>query len=215
VRSLDSAPASTIEPDSNVLAKHLYTTVLPRNAQDSDLAFLAERRRDAVDSLVAANQHATILVTELPGRRFALMARAEDPPDSADDVFSMVRDARGRVTSISEAPVSASGDWEIQLTHYFDTTGATTVVARRASFFNGCTSEKGDSTIGIDERVTSFFAPSHRLVKRTFVRTAFNNSPAPTTSCNDSFQTEYSIYPTWDSLSTATGLGAFLRKPHT
>jgi hypothetical protein len=111
--------------------------------------------------------------------------------------------------------MSQSGDWNIQSTHYFDSTGTTTAVEREASFFNGCTLVKTDSTIGIRETVTSYFAPRHRLVKRTFVRTTFDDTtPAPVENCNESFRTTYPIYPTWDSLAVATGLGELLARMH-
>ena len=189
-----SAPSSEIAP-----ARQMYTVVIPTTHDDSIAAVLAWRRRRAVDSLTTKN--------------LIQFRHTTNPPDSATYDFYVIRDAKGRIAAVAELPVSQSGDWNLQSIHYFDTTGTTVVVSRTASFFNGCTLANTDSTIGIREMVTSYFAPRHRLVKRTFVRTTFNDStPAPTENCNESFQTAYPIYPNWDSLAVATGLGAALRR---
>jgi hypothetical protein len=224
---LACAPSSKVVPQSGTLfspsddsnetaeAKRLYTVVLPRTSGDSTSVAIAERRRRAVDSLVAVDLSAFVYAAGLPGGGLQIVPKPGDASDSAENIFAVLRDDGGHVVYAAEAPVSESGDWSIQSSHYFDTTGATVVIERRASFFNGCTLAKSDSTIGIREIVTSYFAPRHRLVKRTFVRTTFNDStPAPTANCNESFQTAYPIYPTWDSLAAATGLDVALQRAH-
>ena len=212
-----SSPASTISDDSaaSSLAPQLYTVVTPATRGDSTAAALAELREKSVDSLVTSNRSAIIFAASLPGRRLETISTPDDAPDSADEIFAVLRDGQGRVEYAAESPVSQSGDWNMESTHYFDTAGATMVVEREASFFNGCTLAKSDSTVGIRETVTSDFAPRNRLVKRTFVRTMFDDSTlAPLENCNESFRTGYPIYPTWDSLAAATGLGALLQQMH-
>ena len=214
-RQSGAPPSPSDDSSETAAARQLYTVVLPRTVSDSTSAAIAEKRRRIVDSLVAANLSAFIYVADLPGGQLEIVPKPADAPDSADDIFAVLRDDKGHVVYAAEGPVSQSGDWSIQSTHYFDTTGAIAVVERRASFFNGCTLAKSDSVVGLREIVTSYFAPRHRLVKRTFVRTMFNDStPAPTADCNESFQTAYPIYPTWDSLAVATGLGDALRRAH-
>lgn len=212
-----SEPSSAAAEDSNetALAPQLYEVVTPSTRVDSAAAAGAEDRSRIVDSLVARNHSTVIYAAGMPGHQLELISNPDDAPDSADEIFAVLRDQRGRVEYAAESPVSQSGDWNIQSIHYFDTTGTTVVVERGASFFNGCTLANTDSTIGLRETVTSYFAPKHRLVKRTFVRTTFNDStPAPKENCNESFRTAYSIYPNWDSLAVATGLGEMLRRTH-
>lgn len=62
-----------------------------------------------------------------------------------------------------------------------------------AGFFEGCSSEQTDSTIGIKDKATSYFDPQN---------------------CNRAFQLFYRIYPSWDSLAIGTGLGNFVHSSH-
>jgi hypothetical protein len=216
----DQRPASRLftadDSIKSTPAPQLYTIQSPNSAADSISAMLAERYRLAVDSITIANPRNLFFVVRLPRVRFVLLGRIDDAPDSVDDMIAVVHDVKGHLVAIGEVPIVESDDWSIQYKHYFDTTGATLAVARTASLDKGCKSAKGDSTIGIREVVTSYFTPSHRLVKRTFARTTLSDStPAPTSSCDESFRTAYRIYPSWDSLAASTGLGDFLRHPHT
>lgn len=156
-----------------------------------------------------------MFVAELPDDLFVRIKMADTLPDSAVNSYAIVRDNAGRIVRVTVAPVSESGDWYMESSHYFDTTGSTIVVRRQASFFNGCTLPAGDSTVGVRETVSAYFDPKHRLLRRTFVRTLFDDTiPAPTDNCNESFQVVYPIYPTIDSLVAATGLATLVRTPH-
>lgn len=156
-----------------------------------------------------------MLIAELPDDLFVRLKMADSLPDSAVNSYSIVRDNAGRIVRVTEAPVSESGDWYMESTHYFDTTGSTIVMRRQASFFNGCTLPASDSIAGVRETVSSYFGPKHRLVRRTFVRTLFDDTTsAPTDNCNESFQVVYPIYPTLDSLVAATGLAKLVPTPH-
>lgn len=184
-----------------------------RNAADSALAAQEERAALAIDAMAKANPSRTSIVAQLPDDLFVRVASANSLPDSAEGSFSITRDAGGRVVAVSDVPVSESGDWYMVSDHYFDSTGSTTVMRRRASFFNGCTLAKSDSSVRVSETVTSYFGAKHRLVRRTFVRTLFDGkTPAPTDNCNESFQIIYPMYPTLDSLLAATGLKSMVRE---
>lgn len=144
----------------------------------------------------------------LQSGRIVLQRDSSDLPDSADVSYAVLRDNSGRILRVSASPLSESGDWLVTETHYFDSAGSTIVMEHYAGFFNGCSSEQADSTFGIKEKATSHFDPQHRLIRRSFVRTTFDEStPAPVKNCNRSFQDFYRIYPSWDSLAIATGLG--------
>lgn len=212
-----TAPPSTDRFDSanRAPAKALFAYVRARSAADSNLASQTERRSRAIDSLATADATRVMFLAELPDDLFVRLKMADTLPDSAVDSYAIVTDGASRIVRVTEVPVSESGDWYMESTHYFDTTGSTIVMRRHASFFNGCTLPASDSSVGVRETVSSYFGPKHRLVRRTFVRTLFNDTtPAPTDNCNESFQVVYPIYPTLDSLVAATGLAKLLTAPH-
>jgi hypothetical protein len=211
--ALPSATDS-IQTDSDS-ASALYTTVLARDAVDSGLVSTENRQRKSIDSLSKHAPERTLLAYGLPNGRIMLQRDSSDLPDSSDVGYAVLRDNSGQIVRASASPLSESGDWLVTETHYFDSAGSTIVMERYASVFDGCTSEDGDSTVGIKEMATSYFDPQHRLIRRSFVRTTFNDStPAPMKNCNRSFQVAYRIYPSWDSLATATGLERVVRPSH-
>jgi hypothetical protein len=197
------------------LAKGLYTEVLPGSKAESAMAAKALQVRSWIDTFADVNPKATTYAARLANNQLVVTSRRRDFPDSVDEAYLIVSDTSGRVRALGESPLSQSGDWTIATTHYFDSSGSTVVVEREASFFNGCTNPKGDSTSGEHEAVTSYFGPKLRLVRRTFVRRKFDGKvPGPSEICNDSFQTDYKMYPSWDSLANATGLGAIAHSTH-
>ena len=202
-------------PADSDSARALYTTVAARDARDSELVTAETRQRNSIDSLGERGSVRALLAYSFPDGRIFIQRDSTDLPDSADMSYAILRDSAGRIRLVSASPLSESGDWLITETHYFDASGSTIVMERFASFFNGCTIEATDSTIGVKEKATSYFDPQHRLIRRTFVRTRFDEStPAPVKDCNRSFQDLYRIYPSWDSLSAATGLGRVLGSAH-
>ena len=217
VRRADSVPGAVTDTSEFAARPELYTLVTPNTRGDSAAAAIAQQRVRTVDSLLGKKRNSLVYAAGLPDHHLTIVPKPDDAPDSAEEIFAVLRDDQGRIVYAAESPVSQSGDWNIQSSHYFDSTGTTVMVQREASFFNGCTLAKSDSTVGVHETVTSYFAPHDRLVKRTFVRTTFDDdsTPAPTENCNESFRTAYPIYPTWDSLAVATKLGELLRRaPH-
>lgn len=214
---VDATGASAQQRDSaeRASALALFAPLSVRNAADAALAARDERVTLAVDAATKSHPTRTSLVAQLPDDVFVNIASADSLPDGAERIYAITRDAGDRIVVVSEVPVSQSGDWYMVSDHYFDSTGSTIVMRRRASFFNGCTLPKNDSTVGVSETVTSYFGAKHRLMRRTFVRTLFDGkTPAPTDDCNESFRIIYPIYPTLDSLVTATGLGSMVRATH-
>lgn len=208
-RAADSAQTGS---DSAIA---LYTTVVARNAVDSEVVLRETQERVRIDALGKRRPESTVLAYALPGGRVVLERDSTDLPDSAVVDYAILRDSVARIRFVSASPLSESGDWLITETHYFDAMGSTIIMERFASFFNGCTMEATDSTIGVKEKATSYFDPQHRLIRRTFVRTRFDErTPAPLENCNHAFQDFYQIYPSWDSLATATGLRRVVSSTH-
>lgn len=211
----ESSSASDSSHADSDSTSALYTTIPARDAADSELVSLETRQRKSIDTLGERRPYTTLLAYELPGGRIVLQRDSSDLPDSAEVSYAILRDTTGRVLRVSASPLSESGDWLVTETHYFDFAGSTIIMEHYAGFFDGCSSEQTDSIIGIKETATSHFDPKHRLIRRSFVRTTFDDStPAPVKNCNQLFQDFYRIYPSWDSLSTAAGLGNVVRPTH-
>ena len=215
VAAAPRAAAQELDSAEHAPALALFVPVRARNSTDAMLASREERAALAIDAMAKAHPNRTSIVAQLPHDLFVRAASADSLPDSAEGSYAVTRDARGRIVAVSDMPVSQSSDWYMVSDHYFDSTGSTIVMRRRASFFSGCTLPKSDSTVSVNETVASYFGAKHRLVRRTFVRTLFDGkTPAPAENCNESYRTSYPIYPTLDSLVAATGLGSMVRATH-
>ena len=132
-------------------------------------------------------------------------------PESTETAYGVVRDSAGRPAYVFESPTSQSGDWYLITGHYFDTTGATVLVQRHASFFSGCWDQKGDSMISLRETLISYYGHGLRLAQRDFIRTTFDTSvAAPSDNCNPAFQEPFPVYRSWSSFTTPAPLEPLL-----
>lgn len=197
---------------SDTVAVAEYRMIPARTAADSALVTRVRGRRDAIDAYVLRDARALIRIARLPSGLLAPVAATAEWPDSTEIAFGLLRDSVGRVAYAYESPQSESGDWYLVTRHYFDSTGSTVLVERRASFFSGCWDQQGDSVIAIREALTSYYGPHLRLARRDFVRTALDTAiPAPAEGCNRAFQEPFPVYASWTALSKATQLGPFVQ----
>jgi hypothetical protein len=188
-----------------------FVSVPARDARDSALIQGLARLRQVIDSLPLHDNTALTRIARFPSGTLALVPGSEEWPDSTQVAYELLRDSLDRPRSGLESPGSRSGDWYLVTTHYFDTTGATFMVERHASFFSGCWDEKGDSMVGLRETLTSYYAQPRRLLGRAFVRTTFDTTIAPPSdNCNPAFQEPFPVYSSWSSFANATGLGQLL-----
>ena len=109
-----------------------------------------------------------------------------------------------------QSPFSQSGDWNLDLSHYFDAHEVTFLVERQMSFFNGCWDDSTGKMVPIRETTTTYLDSTGRIVARDFVRSTFDDDPVPTRRCNTTMRPPYRVYPSWDSLASATGLRRLL-----
>lgn len=190
-----------------------YAVMLPRNAHDSAIVAAARVARAAVDSEIHAMPGNMLLVAGLSNGTLARVAEPGAWPDSTAISYDVFPDEMGKVRLAFQSPFSQSGDWNLDLSHYFDAHEMTFLVERQMSFFNGCWDDSTGKMVPIRETTTSYLDSDGRIVARDFVRSTFDDDPAPTRRCNTTMRPPYSVYPSWDSLASATGLARILASP--
>ena len=191
-----------------------YAVMLPRDARDSAIVAAARIARAAVDSQVRAAPGSMILVAGLANGTLARVSQPGAWPDSTAVSYDVFPNHLGQVRLAFQSPFSQSGDWNLDLTHYFDAREVTFLVERQMSFFNGCWDDSTGKMVPIRETTTSYLDSTGRIVARDFVRSTFDDDPAPTRRCNIStMRPRYTVYPSWDSLASATGLARLVARP--
>ena len=187
-----------------------YTALLPRNATDSAIVTAARAARAAIDSQVHAAPEGMILVAGLANDTLVPVTGPDAWPDSTAISYDVFRDRPGQVRMAFESPFSQSGDWNLDVTHYFDGQEQTFLVERQVRFFNGCWNDSTGVMVPIRETVTSYLDATGSVVARELMRTTFDDQPAPTKRCNPTIQQPYRVYPSWHSLAATTGLARLL-----
>ncbi len=205
-------PVGTVAETADTTAGSGYSVLPPRDARDSAVVAGSRAARAALDSQIRADPHGMSLIAGLADGRFTLVARPDAWPDSTEVSYNVYRDGKGQVRLAYQSPYSHSGDWNLDLSHYFDSRESTFLMERQMSFFNGCWNDSSEAMTGVREITTSYFDPTGRLVGRDFVRTTFDGAPAPTEGCNTTMRTPYTVYPSWAALGKATGLTGFLAR---
>jgi hypothetical protein len=201
-------------PDSNrETSIAQYASIHPNNAQDSRAVAAARVARAALDSQMQAAPGQVILVAGLADSTITRVTTPDKWPDSTVVSYDIFADHAGYVRLAYESPYSQSGDWSLVISHYFDTRGLTFLVERQMSFFNGCWNDSTANMIPVRETSTTYFDSTGRLISREFVRTTFDDKPAPTEGCNTTMRTPYAVYLSWDSLAACRRLGQFMPAP--
>jgi hypothetical protein len=91
---------------------------------------------DSVDSL-AARGRGIERVFARKGGRLTPVRDSMQWPEEYDAAVRVFSDSGGRVLRHLELPVSLSGDWFLELAHYFDARGRTVVFASDGRYFRG------------------------------------------------------------------------------
>jgi len=89
---------------------------------------------DSIDSLVARGQ-AIDSPFAYVGHRLVYVRDSSQWPDSADAEVHISRTRAGQPLRHLEAPISESGDWHLELIHYFDSAGRTQRFVSEGRYF--------------------------------------------------------------------------------
>jgi hypothetical protein len=110
------------------------------DAKPADPLAEATRRVAHVDSLRQRTPDAVRMWASVPERGLVAVRDTLSWPDEMDTSINLWVDGEGRPAALVEAPVSESGDWFAEFTHWFGEDGRTVAFEWRASSFSsGCT----------------------------------------------------------------------------
>jgi hypothetical protein len=97
---------------------------------------------------------------------------------------------------IYSSPMSESGDWSVEHTHYFDSDGNTFLFERHANAFNDCLP---DGEVAF-ETVKQYCDADFKLIEKTDQLVDAKGKPLDTNKCAIDFATEEAVaYPNVDA----------------
>ncbi|AEL27319.1 hypothetical protein [Cyclobacterium marinum] len=159
------------------------TRLLP----EPDLIERLKGQKAQIDTLFQRNPNEIKVFALIEGDQIPIEINDQNLPDKVVTTFNLLRDSTGRVITISEFPFSESGDWYIELTHYFDNQGKTFAFERQTNFFNSICAEIAFET------VTEFYDSDFNRVDSIYQLIDRDNKELKRDNCQFPYDYEYSV----------------------
>ncbi|HEY0653665.1 MAG TPA: hypothetical protein VGD65_11085 [Chryseosolibacter sp.] len=106
----------------------------------------------------------------------------EDLPENIETTFNILKDQNGQIVYIGEFPTSESGDWSLELKHYF-ADGRLIAFEKRLAYFNGeCTDR------AVIETIIELYDKDFKIVKTTKTLTDNDGKKMDEEKCSDPYQ---------------------------
>lgn len=140
-----------------------------------------------IDTLFKSNANEIKVFALIEGDQIPREIYDQDFPDNIVTTFNLLRDSTGRVITISEFPFSQSGDWHIELTHYFDNQGNTFAFERQTNFFNSICAEIAFET------VTEYYDSDFNRLDSIYTLIDGDNKELKRDGCQFPYDYEYSV----------------------
>lgn len=77
----------------------------------------------------------------------------EEAPERSYEIYTILYDSTGNIVCYYEVPVSWSGDWFSETSHYFDKNGDLIKLTYHFSYFSGC----ADTSLLIRDNLTKYY----------------------------------------------------------
>jgi hypothetical protein len=108
----------------------------------------------------------------------------ENWPENIETTFNVLKNTSGQVIYIGEFPTSESGDWTLELKHFFIHEGETFSFEKKLIFFNN---DCGDGVVV--EKLTDFFTKDFKLIlKLRQLRDGKGYGLTDHNNCSDPYQ---------------------------
>ena len=151
---------------------------------------LLKQKKKAIDEYEFRHRKDLIFLIKLEGKKDLLKVKEGDWPDNTECVYTILKNATGKIMLIEQSPYSQSGDWYVEWKHYFDANGNTFAFSKRESLFDE--SVKGGMAI---EEFIKYYDVNFKTVNQSFRLTDVNDKTIKRNRNEFNFRNDkYSIY---------------------
>ena len=95
-----------------------------------------DKERLEIDSLIIKDPDKLIVLVKVLGENDLKKVIDENWPEDIETTYNILKNAAGQIIFIAEIPTSESGDWYLEIRHYFTTEGNLLAYAKNLSYFN-------------------------------------------------------------------------------
>lgn len=123
------------------------------------------RLRTATDTFRKYHPAATTVWVKEFNEDAMVLVKDRQWPEGIQSTFNVVRNDSNFIILISEYPYSETGDWYLEISHYFDVNGRTYAVERQTNFYNGKCADV------VYEQIVKYYDPDFKQLDYSYLLT--------------------------------------------
>lgn len=139
-----------------------------------------EGRRKEIEKQIAKDQDKLIVLVRVKGQKDLQKVLNKNWPENIETTFNILKNQKGQVIYIGESPTSESGDWNLELKHYFADNGQLIAFEKRLSYFNEECTEGA-----VVENIIELYDNSFNLIKTSKKITDIHGNELP--ACENAY----------------------------
>lgn len=153
--------------------------------EQSSLVDQVDKKRLEIEKQISNEECELIILVKIKGEIDLQRVLEENWPEKVETTYNILKNQNGEIIFIGEIPTSESGDWYLELRHYFTENGNILAFKKRLSYFNdNC----GDGVV--IEEVTELFNNEFKIIKSTKTLTDQNGKNLTGKECSKVFNWE-------------------------
>jgi hypothetical protein len=118
--------------------------------------------KDVIEKFSIKHKNKFLLFAKVAGKLNPVKVLNEKWPQDTECAYNILKDEKGYIVMIMSSPVSESGDWNLECTHYFNNNGSTFIYEIKANAFS-----LPDDGIAY-ETTTTYFGSSFKLLRSVY-----------------------------------------------
>lgn len=148
-----------------------------------DITMGQEKWKQEIDNLAGSNQDKLIVLVKIFEQETLKRVINQDWPENIETTFNILKNENGQIIYIGEFPTSQSGDWSLELKHYFAANGQLIAFEKRLAYFNSECTERA-----VIENIIELYDNKFKIIKTTKTLTDNDGKKMDEEKCSDPYQ---------------------------
>lgn len=166
-----------------------------------DLLTSQQQSKQAIEYRLTTERNKIIFLAKIQGDSVLRRINDNKWPDNIETIYNILKNPEGQVVYIGEFPTSQSGDWNLQLEHFFDDNGTLIAFQKYLSYFNeSCT------TGIIIETILELYDSNFTIINTFKTLTDKKGKDLTSAECGHGYNWAINKRPTVGELMKLTGI---------
>jgi hypothetical protein len=173
-----------------------FLSTLKSFGQVNDATRILLQKKE-IEEQVQSSKKDLVVFVKVKGQEIPQRVISEKWPENIESTYNIFKNDSGQVVYFGEFPKSESGDWVLELKHYFDNRGQTFSFEKRLTFFN-----KDCSDGPVTEILTDLYLSNFKLLEQVKSLRDNKGNPIRDSNCGDPYN-----WPTVKKATTSALIG--------